>query len=175
VSFQYGYIEARIATPVGGANWPAFWMLGDNITTVAWPNSGEIDIMEGKGATPSLSTGAAHYNLDPSGCCGGNRYIDGLTSTGAPFPGNWHTYAIAWKPGWMQFLVDETPFLTVDRTTAGITYWPFDAPFFAILNNAIGPAGGFGGNYDGWAQSRMLVDYVRAFQFDGYGVVTTHP
>ena len=29
--------------------WPAFWMLGNNIDTAGWPQSGEIDIMENIG------------------------------------------------------------------------------------------------------------------------------
>ena len=37
-SFVYGTIEARIALPVGKGIWPAFWMLGDNIDEVSWPD-----------------------------------------------------------------------------------------------------------------------------------------
>src|SRR5207245_6562428 len=44
--FQYGRIEARMKLPVGAGLWPAFWMLGTNITSVGWPQSGEQDIME---------------------------------------------------------------------------------------------------------------------------------
>ena len=41
--------------------WPAFWMLGSNISTVGWPASGEVDIMENVltaplGATKIAST-----------------------------------------------------------------------------------------------------------------------
>ena len=49
---EYGTVEALIKVPgssdtVGSrAIWPAFWMLGDNITQVGWPKCGEIDIME---------------------------------------------------------------------------------------------------------------------------------
>ncbi|WP_129059470.1 glycoside hydrolase family 16 protein, partial [Chryseobacterium sp. CH1] len=45
-SFTYGRIEARIKIPVGQGLWPAFWLLGTNITTVGWPKCGETDIME---------------------------------------------------------------------------------------------------------------------------------
>ena len=44
-SFRYGRIEARIKIPEGQGVWPAFWMLGDDITSVGWPDCGEIDIM----------------------------------------------------------------------------------------------------------------------------------
>ncbi len=43
--FTYGRIEARIKMPVVQGLWPAFWMLGFNITTVNWPYCGETDII----------------------------------------------------------------------------------------------------------------------------------
>jgi len=33
----------------GAGLWPAFGMVGDNCTTVGWPASGEIDVMEAVG------------------------------------------------------------------------------------------------------------------------------
>ncbi len=37
LTWQYGRIEARIKLPFGPGVWPAFWMLGSNISTVSWP------------------------------------------------------------------------------------------------------------------------------------------
>ena len=48
-SWAYGKFEARIKIPYGQGMWPAFWILGDNVTTVGWPECGEIDIMENIG------------------------------------------------------------------------------------------------------------------------------
>src|SRR5208283_5690275 len=47
-SWAYGRFEASIKIPRGQGIWPAFWMLGTNITSpgVGWPTCGEIDIME---------------------------------------------------------------------------------------------------------------------------------
>src|SRR3989441_7416959 len=45
-SQAYGRFEARIKIPAGQGMWPAFWMLGNDITSVGWPKCGEIDIME---------------------------------------------------------------------------------------------------------------------------------
>ncbi len=45
VSVRYGMIEARVRVPdldLGG--WPAFWLLGTS--NLAWPRSGELDMME---------------------------------------------------------------------------------------------------------------------------------
>jgi hypothetical protein len=59
--------------PYGKGIWPAFWMLGENIDTVGYPKSGEIDIMEMIGGkSPDMTNndgiiwGSLHRpNLDP--------------------------------------------------------------------------------------------------------------
>ena len=60
VEVTYGRVEARIRIPQGQGIWPAFWMLGSNIATVGWPNSGEIDIMENIGKEPQTYHGTIH-------------------------------------------------------------------------------------------------------------------
>jgi beta-glucanase (GH16 family) len=47
LEFQYGTVEAKIKVPdVGNGLSPALWMLGTTFPDVAWPMSGEIDIMQ---------------------------------------------------------------------------------------------------------------------------------
>src|SRR6267142_5499913 len=55
-----GRFEARIKIPFGQGIWPAFWMLGDNISTAGWPTCGEIDVMENIGKEPSMVHGTFH-------------------------------------------------------------------------------------------------------------------
>src|SRR5262245_38429361 len=43
---RFGRVEARIKVPAGQGIWPAFWMLGEDISAVSWPSCGEVDIME---------------------------------------------------------------------------------------------------------------------------------
>src|SRR2546423_914669 len=45
-SQRYGRFEARIKLPAGRGIWPAFWLLGNDLSSVGWPACGEIDIME---------------------------------------------------------------------------------------------------------------------------------
>jgi len=59
-SWRYGRMEARIKIPRGQGMWPAFWMLGTNITSVGWPTCGEIDIMENIGKEPGTVHGTVH-------------------------------------------------------------------------------------------------------------------
>jgi len=42
----YGRFEIRAKLPTGRGTWPAIWMLPTDWEYGAWPNSGEIDIME---------------------------------------------------------------------------------------------------------------------------------
>ena len=56
----YGRFEARIKIPFGQGIWPAFWMLGEDIDKVGWPDCGEIDIMENIGKEPAIVHGTIH-------------------------------------------------------------------------------------------------------------------
>ena len=174
VSFKYGYIETRMKMPVGGANWPAFWAIGDSITTVGWPLSGEIDIAEQGGDRPSRNSSAVHYSnvkLSPNTCCDNARYVVGEIVDEADYTADFHTYGLAWTPNLLQFYVDRELYYTVYPGNMGQNYWVFNSPFFLILENATGP---FGGNYTGWQSSQTLIDYVRVWQLDGKGTVIRH-
>jgi beta-glucanase (GH16 family) len=158
-STRYGTIEARIRLPFGQGIWPAFWMLGTNITSAGWPQCGEIDIMENIGREPSINHGSAHG----PGYSGGNA-ITGLFTLpgGARFSDDFHIFTIQWAPGSIKFFVDGTAYKTV--TTASLPAgapWVFDNPFFLILNVAVG--GNFPGAPDATTQfpQQMMVDYVR--------------
>jgi beta-glucanase (GH16 family) len=170
VAFKYGYIEARIKMPKGGANWPAFWMLGTNITSVGWPNSGELDIIELHGNRPSVATAATHYSTNnlPNTCCSNHLYDSAELDVGLNLTDDYHVYAIAWLPDRLIYLVDERVVLTSTPGSVRTPYWVFNQAFFLILNNAVGS---FGGAWDGWFESRMVIDYVRSYQINGVGEV----
>jgi beta-glucanase (GH16 family) len=73
VSCKYGKIEARIKLPpTANGLWPAFWMLGEDYSTVGWPRCGEIDIMENVGYNPLWIHGTLHSqnNYGTNGICG---------------------------------------------------------------------------------------------------------
>ena len=63
-SFMYGRIEARMKLPESQGMWPAFWLLGNNITKFAWPACGELDVMEHiDGNNPALYVGGTPPGL----------------------------------------------------------------------------------------------------------------
>ena len=172
ISFKYGYIETRMKMPVGGTNWPAFWAIGDSITQVGWPLSGEIDIAEQGGDRPTRNSSAVHYsNVDEATCCDNHRYVVGEIVDEADYTADFHTYGLAWTPNLLQFYVDRELFYTVYPGNMGENYWVFNSPFFLILENATGP---FGGDYTGWQSSQTLIDYVRVWKLDGNGTVIRH-
>ena len=158
----YGRFEARIKIPYGQGIWPAFWMLGDNISTAGWPNCGEIDIMENIGKEPSIVHGTFHG----PGYSGGNGIGAAYTlSNGQKFSDDFHTFAVEWEPNVVRFYVDGLLYRT--QTPADLPAgksWVFDHPFFIILNVAVG--GGWPGNPDSTTvfPQKMLVDYVRVYQ-----------
>ncbi len=156
-SVEYGRIEARIKLPIGQGIWPAFWMLGTDITTVSWPACGEIDIMENIGSTPSTNYGSVHAP---------NNY--NVTATyplpsGQVYANDFHTFAVEWSPQAVTFYVDGNSYQTITPADAG-SAWVFNTPFFVILNVAVG--GTFPGSPDSTTQfpQDMLVDYVRVYQ-----------
>jgi beta-glucanase (GH16 family) len=161
-SQTYGRFEARIKIPFGQGIWPAFWMLGDNIDRVQWPNCGEIDIMKNIGREPSVVHGTFHG----PGYSGGKGIGAAYTLAGGKkFSDDFHTFAVEWEPNVIRFYVDENLYQT--RTSADLPQgasWVFDHPFFIILNVAVG--GGWPGNPDTTTvfPQQMLVDYVRVYK-----------
>jgi len=159
-SFQYGRIEARIRLPQTQGIWPAFWMLGDNLGEVGWPQSGEIDIMEHVGSEPTLTHGALHgpgYS--------GNTPFSGTHDLRERADANYHVYAVEWDAGGIRWFVDDTLFYGVTRAQVQARGpWVFDQPFFLLLNVAVG--GNWPGSPDAGSTfpQRMYVDYVRVYR-----------
>jgi beta-glucanase (GH16 family) len=156
---QFGRIEARMRLPSGQGIWPAFWMLGADLTSVGWPACGEIDIMENIGREPSVAHGTVHGPGYSAGNAVSARYT---LPGGQTFAQGFHVFAIQWASRTITFSVDGTTYATVTPSSlpAGAA-WVFDKPFFMILNVAVG--GTFPGNPDATTTypQEMVVDYVR--------------
>jgi uncharacterized protein (TIGR03437 family) len=168
LSWQYGLIEARIKLPFGQGVWPAFWMLGEDINTVSWPQCGELDIMENFGTfnnNATVNNGTVHG----PGYSGGNGITEAITLPfGETVYDDYHVYALEWSENSIQFFVDGALYSTV--TPASIPsgdQWVYNAPFFILLNLAIGSSSTFLGTPDPSApfpNQDLVVDYVRVYQ-----------
>lgn len=157
--WKYGYIEASIRLPKGRGTWPAFWMMPVNFRS--WPADGEIDIMEEVGYHPNYVSSSLHANAHVHS--NGTQVTKEVYCPGAE--GEFHTYAIEWTPDYITTFVDGKLLLHYDNRGLGRDDWPYDAPFYVILNLAWG---GDWGGAQGVDESKlpvsMEVDYVRVFQ-----------
>jgi beta-glucanase (GH16 family) len=158
----YGRFEARIKIPRGQGMWPAFWMLGDDIDKIGWPACGEIDIMENIGKEPDTVYGSIHGPgfIGSSGLGSPYKLPDGKQ-----FADDFHLFAVEWEPDVIRFYVDDHLYST--RTRAELKHgwkWPFDHPFFLLLNLAVG--GDWPGNPDPTSTfpQSMVVDFVRVYK-----------
>jgi beta-glucanase (GH16 family) len=161
-SQQYGRFEARIQIPEGQGLWPAFWMLGANIDTASWPDCGEIDIMENVGKEPAENHGSLH--MPAAGTTNDDDLTGQYSLTTGKLGDDFHTYAVEWSSAAIRFYVDDQLYETQTPATATGRTWEFDAPFFILLNVAVG--GAFPGSPDSSTMfpQTMKVDWVRVYQ-----------
>ena len=177
--FLYGRFEVRAKLPAGKGSWPAIWMLPSDpyvySTTCtegedwqgssscnAWPNSGEIDIMEHVGYQMGHIHGTVHneaYYWAKWEQRKGRILLDDVDSA-------FHIYAIEWSPERIDAFVDDSLYFSYINENNGWRTWPYDKPFHLIMNIAVGGAWGRagGGIDDDIFPLQMLVDYARVYQ-----------
>ncbi len=157
--WQYGYIEASIKLPKGKGTWPAFWMMPVNFRS--WPADGEIDIMEEVGYHPNYVSSSLHANAHVHS--NGTQVTHEMRCDGAE--DEFHTYAILWTAKNITTYVDGKVQLSYDNRGLGRDDWPYDDPFYVILNLAWGGDwGGAQGVDENALPATMEIDYVRVFQ-----------
>ncbi len=177
--FLYGRFEVRAKLPAGKGSWPAIWMLPSDpyvySTTCtdgedwqgsascdAWPNSGEIDIMEHVGYQMGHIHGTVHneaYYWAKWEQRKGRILLDDVDEA-------FHIYALEWTPEKIDVFVDDTLYFTYINEHSGWQTWPYDQPFHLIMNIAVGGMWGRsgGGIDDDIFPLRMLIDYARVFK-----------
>ena len=164
-SMQYGKIECRAKLPFGKGSWPAIWMLPNSIRTNTedWPLCGEIDIMEHVGKDPNTIHNSLHTFL--------YNHIKHtqITHFGkvAEVSNQFHVYGIEWDEQSIQFFIDNKMVYESKKSENGRKTnnegWPFDKPYYFILNLAIG--GNWGGEIDNTIFPNIFeIDYVRIYQ-----------
>ena len=162
--FKYGKFEIRAKLPdlLGNGLWPAIWMLGEGDD---WPDNGEIDIMEYVSYTPNTVFSTVHSKTFNH--TNGNEITSGeidLPSAEEEF----HIYGLLWEETNLIFYIDDPSnvTLTVNRPVDfNNDNWPFDKPFYFLLNMAVGGEwGGYEGVDDDIFPATMEIDYVRVYQ-----------
>ncbi|HEY5368493.1 MAG TPA: family 16 glycosylhydrolase [Hanamia sp.] len=159
--WTYGRIEISAKLPPGRGLWPAGWMLGSDFKKSGWPDCGEIDIMEHVGFKKDTVFGTVHtgaYNHIK----GTQKGIEILIKN--PYT-QFHTYAIEWTPEKIDFFLDGENYYHFPNEHKTNAEWPFDKPFFLLLNMAVGGnLGGQKGIDDSVFPATYQIDYVRVYQ-----------
>ncbi len=155
-SWKYGKIEARIAIPAFQGIWPAFWMLGDKISSVGWPACGEIDVME------HINTGGnVHGTIHWQDHTGNHANYGGSTNTGVTA---YHNYAVEWDASKIKWYVDGVQYHEANIANGVNGTSELHENFFLLLNMAVG------GDWPGFGidnskfPAKMYVDYVRVYK-----------
>jgi beta-glucanase (GH16 family) len=169
-NFLYGRVQARIKVPAGQGFLPAFWALGSDISSVGWPASGEIDMMEVLGNDPSQVMGSLHTPLVE----GSTNAASCTTAYEAPqqLSSGFHVYGMDWTPGRIQMSIDGQPYATYTPADASCGTWVFDKPISLMLTLAVG------GNWPGAPNqstpfpAKMLVDWIRYWPYTGAGAAS---
>lgn len=125
----FGYFEISARLPTGKGVWPAWWLMP---ISGQWPQNGELDILEGLGASHDI------YCSVHSAALPGKQLVQKVT---LPFDvsSSWHRYGVAWS-------ADEIVWY-VDRVEVHRMPTPADmkqVPMYLLLNVAVGgPWGGY--------------------------------
>jgi beta-glucanase (GH16 family) len=159
-AFDTGFVEVSAKLPCTRGTWPAIWMLPEGDSP--WPDGGEIDILEQVGSQPNVAHATLHTRLF-------NHVMHTGRGAGTPVPtacSAFHRYQLAWTNEAITIGVDGRAYMRVrNDQPGGRGAWPFDAPFYLILNLAMGGDwAGAKGIDDAALPQRMEVDYVRVWQ-----------
>ncbi len=168
IELRHGVASARIKLPAGPGIWPAFWALGDG----AWPEAGEVDVMENVGDSEWVNAA-----LHGPGYSGETPLVNRKYFGCAKDATAWHVYSVDCRSDSIVFEVDDEVLYRVRRPMVEhYGKWVFDGPKYLILNVALGGAyplktNGVRSPYVGLPAStvervrgngvRMLVDWVR--------------
>ncbi|MCF7923713.1 MAG: glycoside hydrolase family 16 protein [Candidatus Izimaplasma sp.] len=162
--FKYGKGEIVAKVPSGKGTWPAIWMMPQDNTYGHWPRSGEIDIMEHTGNNKDLLYLCIHtdkYNHTQK-----DQYFYSVQKEN--IADQFHKFGFEWTEDHISYFIDGKKEHTYYRgeESKDITQkgWPFNQPFYLIINLAIG--GTLGGKIDDSAFPQQFV--IKSIDIEGY-------
>ncbi len=168
ITFTYGKVEGRLKTTAHSGNFPAFWMMPNKSTYGGWPDSGEIDIFEQiNNENTSYHTIHSHWanGAGDGGLGNGGNPQKGGTS--ATTTGDYHVYGLEWTENMLTWFVNGKKVFSYAKSTnqddLDKKQWPFDKPFYLILNQSVGN-GGWAANPDLNFTYETKFDWVRVYQ-----------
>lgn len=161
--WKHGKVEVNAKLPEGRGTWSAIWMMpgGWLFPDGNWPDIGEIDIMEHVGHERGIIHASAHSK--------DYQWQKGTQKTGVisvpDATEKFHSYILEWEPNVLRAYVNDSLYFEYKNEGLGESKWPYEKPFYLILNLAIGGAwGGMNGIDENAFPQTMEVDYVRIYQ-----------
>lgn len=162
-SYTYGRLDVRAKLPTGKGSWPAIWLLPDSLRKgeTAWPRSGEIDVMEHVGKNENnvhVSLHSENFNHMHQNQPTWDGQIKNVGN-------EWHIYSVERTEDFISFLIDDVEVYRFNKsdTDGSDDSYPFNKPFYIILNTACG--GFWEGTIDKTALPYTFeIDYVRVYE-----------
>lgn len=159
-AFQYGKIELKVKLENATGAWPALWMLADQPKYGAYPRNGEIDLMEHLNYEQQIyQTVHSYYTLELK-----QKDNPPHHAVTAVNPEEYNIYGLEWTPDALIFTLNGTPTFTYPKVEkADPTQWPFDQPFYLLVDMQLG------GSWVGPVNPldlpvHMIVDWIRVYQ-----------
>lgn len=160
---MHGYVEARILTTPHSGNFPAFWLMPMDQKD-GWPTCGEIDIWETINTeNRAYQTVHSHWTWD----------LNNKTNPASAFnveckqDGEWHTYGLQKDADKLTWYIDGKEVCSYAKSTDASALeqgqWPFDKPFYIILNQSVGN-GSWASRQDPSFVYETRFDWVRAYE-----------
>ena len=162
VEFQYGRLDIAAKIPTGRGIWPAFWLRPVQEVNGKYA---EIDIMEyvwGNNDQHNTVYSTTHTQATRDGLA--DRWSG--TASSNTLDTNFHLYSLQWDEEKIEILFDNNIVYTYEKAeNADWDHWPFDQPFYLIMNIAVG--GGWGGTWEideNMFPKSMEVQYIRYYK-----------
>jgi beta-glucanase (GH16 family) len=131
-------LEIRAKIPTGRGAWPALWLLSDLHPKVRWPRCGEIDLMENVGFDPAK----VHFTVHTGAFNHVQKTAKGRAIDVPRVHEDFHVYGLVWTKERIEFFLDGRKVHEFANDGQGPDHWPFDTPFYLLMNLAIGGAWG---------------------------------
>ncbi|MDE6206266.1 MAG: glycoside hydrolase family 16 protein [Muribaculaceae bacterium] len=194
-AFRHGILQARIKFPrTTDGLWPAYWMMGNDMSKYGWPRCGEMDIVElghangiKNGTQDRYFGGTLHYG--PNATADGHQQYsqEYLAPEDNPITNDeYHIITVEWDDTNLYMYYDLESFSAAAKRraryfTCDVTETDnelsvgkyFQKPYFFLFNLAVG--GSYTSIYDparitalpnAGDEAHMYVDWVRVYQKD---------
>lgn len=195
-AFRHGIIQARVKFPkTADGLWPAYWMMGNDMSRYGWPRCGEMDIVElghfngiDAGTQDRYFGGTLHFG--PNATNEGHQQTsqEYLAPEANPITNDeYHVITVEWDNNNLYMYYDLQGYTAAKKRQAryfslNVSYTDneysvghyFQKAYFFLFNLAVG--GTYPGIYDpkyitalpnAGDEAKMYVDWVRVYQKDG--------